>query len=101
MKDFGFSHVVAFRVPEGKTRWPVRLARIGFSPTTVPALAVSPKTETVKGKPVCAWNSIEPVQLRVMASKKRLPPTADELATRLRAKRCRTSQPGPFSAFRS
>ena len=34
---------------------------MGFSPRAVPALAVSPKTETVKGKPLCSM-TIEDAQ---------------------------------------
>ena len=45
----------AVLVPEPKMGCPVRLARIGFSPNTVPELAVSPNTEMVKGNPVWTW----------------------------------------------
>src|SRR5690348_3301104 len=81
--------------------WSVRLARMGFSPTTVPALAVSPKTEIVKGKPDWAWYSSEPRQSRVTARVRLFLPQAFGLYTALNARRWRISQPGPFSALRS
>ena len=49
----GLNQVAELRVPDPKTFSPVTLARMGFSPTTVPAFAVSPKTEMVMGNPDC------------------------------------------------
>src|SRR5690242_3926734 len=47
----GLNHFAAVCVPGPNSGWPVTLARIGFSPSTVPEFAVSPNTEMVKGIP--------------------------------------------------
>ncbi len=51
----GLTHSEAVCVPGPNTGWPVTLARIGFSPNTVPEFAVSPKTEIVNGIPDWIW----------------------------------------------
>src|SRR5579864_5392372 len=74
---------------------------MGFSPSTVPAFAVSPKTEIVKGNPVCAWKTVASCQFEVRrrVRSERLYERMEYTA--LRAKRWRISQPNPFSASRS
>jgi hypothetical protein len=95
------NQVVAFRVPAPNTGLPVTLARTGFSPSAVPAFAVSPNTEIVSGNPLCAWKIVDVCQFLVTARVTELRPHIGTSYTALTATRLRTSHAGPFSALRS
>src|SRR6201986_5174360 len=97
----GLNHVVAFRVPAPNTGLPVAWARTGFSPSAVPAFAVSPNTEMVSGNPLCSWRIADVCQFLVTARVTELRPHIGTSYTALTANRFRTSQAGPFSALRS
>src|ERR1035438_1217620 len=63
----GLNHIMAVCVPAPYNGSPVTLARIGFSPSTVPEFAMSPNTEMVKGYPDCTCTMAEVRQSRVIS----------------------------------
>jgi len=88
-------------VPGAKTGRPVAFARTGFSPSTVPEFAVSPNTEIVNAFPSV---SVDGGQMPILPSASGSTARGGMPEYRKRcsnANRCRTSHPGPFSAFRS
>src|SRR5713226_622822 len=97
----GLNHVVALRVPAPNTGLPVAFARTGFSPSAVPAFAVSPNSEMVSGNPLCTWKIPDVCQFLVTARVTELRPHIGTSYTALTATRFRTSHAGPFSALRS
>jgi hypothetical protein len=97
----GLTYLLAVRVPGPNTGWPVRLALMGFSPKTVPEFAVSPNTEMVEGIPDCTWQMVAKCQCSLSRRVQVAAAWAGMSNTLLGARRCHTSQAGPFSAARS